>query len=559
MTLLSVRNLDVSFALPDRKLQAVRGVSFDLDAGETLAIVGESGSGKSVTALSIPKLLPYPLAQHSPSSEIWFNGENIIAYGEKPMRRLRGRDIGYIFQEPMTALNPLHKIGKQVIEAYKIHHPAATKAECLKRLEEVLEDVGLSALMQRLDAYPHELSGGQRQRIVIAVALINKPKLLIADEPTTALDVVVQQKLLAELAELKQRHNLALLLISHDLTLVRRMADRVVVMQNGAIVENNKTEALFADPQHSYTKHLLNALPKGRPQELQAGSRAVLEVEKIAVSYATGSKWGWGSQPRKQVLQPLSFALHEAETIGVIGESGSGKSTLAYALARLVPASGKVVVLGTSLLTLPKAEMKKKRADMQIVFQDPYGSLSPRLSASEIIGEGLTIHARHLTPAQHEEKIISVMEAVRLNPTDRHRYPHEFSGGQRQRISLARALVLDPKLLILDEPTSALDLSVQADVIDILQKMQRERGIAYLFISHDLRVVRALAHRLIVLKDGAVIEEGRSEDILSAPQNVYTRELVKAAGLDAYQAEISTPPVPEGAEASPFIFFSPNI
>lgn len=553
--LLSVRNLDVTFALPNGDVPAVRGVSFDVSAGETLAIVGESGSGKSVTALSIPKLLPYPLAKHSPRSEIWFNGENILPYGERLMRRVRGNDIGYIFQEPMTALNPLHKIGRQVMEAYKIHHPTASGKECLSRLHEVFEEVGLGVLLNRLDAYPHELSGGQRQRVVIAMALINKPRLIIADEPTTALDVVVQQKILKQLLELKERHNLALILISHDLTLVQRMADKVAVMRKGEIVETNTAKNLFSDPQHEYTRHLIDALPKGRAAPLEEGTEAVLNVEKISVSYTTGSKWSFGKPAVKTVLEPLNFKLHAGETIGVIGESGSGKSSLAYGLTRLIRAQGRVHLGNRNLLALSKREMKAARSDIQIVFQDPFGSLSPRLSVAEIIGEGLRIHARHMTAQQRDQKIIEVMEAVRLNAADRHRYPHEFSGGQRQRISLARALVLEPNVLILDEPTSALDVSVQADVIEILKKLQQERGIGYLFISHDLRVVRALAHRLIVLKDGIVMEEGRTEDILRAPQNDYTKQLITAAGLMTPQAEISKEPV--GAkDASVFTLFS---
>ncbi len=531
MTLLSVRNLDVTFAMPQGLVKAARNVSFDLDRGETVALVGESGSGKSVTAMSIPKLLPYPLARHGAESQIWFEGENVIPYGENLMRKFRGSEIGVVFQEPMTALNPLHKIGRQVIECYKIHHPRASAKECQTRLEEVLEDVGLTGLIPRLDAYPHELSGGQRQRLIIAMALINRPKLLIADEPTTALDVVVQQKILAELHELKIKHNLALLLISHDLTLVRKLADRVAVMQNGEIVEQNVTETLFKDPQHPYSRHLLNSLPKGTPEPLPEGSKTVLSVKGITVSYAHGSNWTFGARPVKTVLQPLDFDLKAGETVGVIGESGSGKSTLAYGITRLTPASGTVLLGGKSLLSLSKQEMKAMRKDIQIVFQDPFGSLSPRLSASEIIGEGLTIHARNLTPAQRDAKIVEAMKAVRLDPESRHRYPHEFSGGQRQRISLARALVLEPKVLVLDEPTSALDLSVQAEVVEILGKLQREHGLAYLFISHDLRVVRALAHRLIVLKDGVVVEEGPAAAMLAAPQQAYTKQLIEAAAI----------------------------
>lgn len=530
--LLSVRNLDVTFSMPGGDAHAVRGVSFDLHAGETLALVGESGSGKSVSALSIPKLLPYPLARHGTRSEIWFDGENIMPYGESLMRRFRGMDIGVVFQEPMTALNPLHKIGRQVMEAYQIHHPRAPRSECVQRLEAVFADVGLESLLARLDAYPHELSGGQRQRVVMAIALINRPRLLIADEPTTALDVVVQKKILSELHELKTKHNLALLLISHDLTLVRRIADRVAVMQNGQVVEQNATDTLFAAPQHAYTKHLLASLPKGTPQPVAADAPTVLEAEGVSVSYRTGSKWSFGAPQSKMVLHPMSCTVRGGETLGIIGESGSGKSTLAYAITRLIPAvSGRVVIAGQPMFALDKKALKKARSNVQIVFQDPFGSLSPRMSASEIVGEGLTIHARHLSAAQREEKIIGAMEAVRLDPATRHRYPHEFSGGQRQRISLARALVLEPKLLVLDEPTSALDLSVQADVIDILARLQREQDLAYLFISHDLRVVRALAHRLIVLKDGVIIEEGETARILAAPSNAYTKELIEAAAL----------------------------
>ncbi len=531
MTLLSVKNLDVSFHVDGRIIEAAKNVSFDIKAGETLAIVGESGSGKSVTALSIPKLLPYPMARHAKASEIWYDGQNIMPYGEVLMRGIRGSEVGYIFQEPMTALNPLHKIGKQVSEAYRLHHPRASKKEIMTRIEDVFEDVGLSDLMTRLNAYPHQLSGGQRQRIVIAMALINRPRLLIADEPTTALDVVVQKRILEELAELKEKHNLALLLISHDLTLVEKVADKVIVMKEGEVVEKGSIKTIFKSPKHEYTQHLLNAQPKGKAQKIK-NSNAVLSVEKVSVSYKTGSTWAFGKQKENTVLQPMSFDLKKGETIGIIGESGSGKSSLAYAITRLTNSKGRVLLNGKDFSSADKKALKKMRGDLQIVFQDPFGSLSPRLSASEIIGEGLAIHMPHLKRAERDTKIIEAMQSVRLDPTDRHRYPHEFSGGQRQRISLARALVLEPDVMILDEPTSALDLSVQADVVDILQNLQKEKQISYLFISHDLRVVRALAHRLIVLKDGNVVEIGEAAKIMAAPKNEYTKLLIDAAGLN---------------------------
>jgi len=531
MTLLSVKNLDVSFHMTDQIVHAAKNVSFDINAGETLAIVGESGSGKSVTALSIPKLLPYPMARHGVNSEIWFDGQNIMPYGEVLMRDIRGSEVGYIFQEPMTALNPLHKIGKQVSEAYRLHHPRASKQEILKRMTDVFDDVGLLDLMSRLDAYPHQLSGGQRQRIVIAMALVNRPRLLIADEPTTALDVVVQKRILEELSELKVKHNLALLLISHDLTLVEKVADKVVVMKQGEVVESSKTKTLFKSPQHDYTKHLLNAQPKGVAEPIDADAKAVLKVDDISVSYRVGSTWSFGKAKEKTVLQPVSFDLKKGETIGVIGESGSGKSTLAYAITRLTHSKGRVLLNSQNFSSADKTELKKMRSDLQIVFQDPFGSLSPRLSAQEIIGEGLSIHMPSLSRDERDKKIVDAMRSVRLDPKDRHRYPHEFSGGQRQRISLARALVLEPDVIILDEPTSALDLSVQADVVDILQSLQKEKKISYLFISHDLRVVRALAHRLIVLKDGHVVETGEAAKILATPENEYTKLLVEAASL----------------------------
>lgn len=531
MSLLSVKNLDVTFEMPDQIVQAVSNVSFDIGIGETVALVGESGSGKSVTALSIPKLLPYPKARHNADAQIIYQDQNIVPCGESVMRQFRGREIGFIFQEPMTALNPLHKIGKQVAESYRIHNPRASKKEIMARIQDVFEDVGLSDLMLRLNAYPHQLSGGQRQRVVIAMALINRPRLLIADEPTTALDVVVQQKILHELEELKEKHKLSLLLISHDLHLVEKIADKIVVMQQGKIVEQGASHDILKSPQHDYTKHLINAQPTGKAVTLPKAAPVILETKGLNVSYRVGSNWQFGKTQTKIAVEPVSLSLKSGETLGIIGESGSGKSSLAFAIARLLPSKGAIYLGKKNIAVFEKKSLKRIRSDIQIVFQDPFGSLSPRLTAADIIGEGLSIHKPELSKSERDQAIVAVMESVRLDPKTRYRYPHEFSGGQRQRISLARALILEPKVIILDEPTSALDVSVQADVVDILKRLQKEKGIAYLFISHDLRVVRALAHRILVLKDGKVVEQGNTKDILEKPNNEYTKLLIEAAGL----------------------------
>jgi len=526
-TLLTVENLAVNFRQGEREVRAVRGVSFDIKQGETVALVGESGSGKSVTALSIMQLLPYPLASH-PSGSIRFAGQEMVGATENTLREIRGNRIGIIFQEPMTSLNPLHTIEKQIGEVLFLHKGLSREA-ARERIRELLRQVGLDNVEERLGAYPHQLSGGQRQRVMIAMALANEPELLIADEPTTALDVTIQAQILALLKELQQSRNMAVLIITHDLGIVRKVADRVCVMTQGEIVEAGDTESVFTTPRHNYTKHLLAAEPKGRPAAADPDAPVVLKADDLKIWFPIKRGFFRRTVGHVKAVDGVSVAVREGHTIGIVGESGSGKTTLALGLLRLERSEGPIVYQGRNIDGLSWAETRPLRAEMQIVFQDPYGSLSPRLSVGQIIEEGLGIHQRGLDAAAREAEIIAALKEVGLDPETRDRYPHEFSGGQRQRIAIARALVLKPKLIVLDEPTSALDMSVQAQIVDLLRDLQQRHKLSYLFISHDLKVVRALADDLIVMKDGKVVEQGKAAEIFTNPSTDYTRALLAAA------------------------------
>jgi microcin C transport system ATP-binding protein len=503
----------------------IEGVSFTIRRGETLALVGESGSGKSVTAHSILRLLPYPLARH-PAGRIIYAGQDLLAINDEQLRKIRGNKIAMVFQEPMTSLNPLHTIEKQINEVLGLHKGLTGKAASLRTIE-LLEMVGINAPEKRLKAYPHQLSGGQRQRVMIAMALANEPELLIADEPTTALDVTVQLKILHLLKELQARLGMSLLLISHDLNLVRRIAQRVCVMQHGQIVEQAECQQLFSNPQHPYTKELLGAEPRGEPVANPPGATQ-LEVDNLRVWFPIKKGLLQRTVDHVKALDGVSFSLAKGQTLGIVGESGSGKSTLGLAILRLLNSQGAIRYQGQSLQGLSQHAIRPFRRQMQVVFQDPYGSLSPRMSVSQIIGEGLDIHQIG-SPAEQEQAIIAAMLEVGLDPETRNRYPHEFSGGQRQRIAIARALVLKPELILLDEPTSALDRTVQRQVVELLRNLQSKYNLTYLFISHDLAVVRAISHQLMVIKQGQVVEQGPAQRIFAAPQHLYTQQLLEAA------------------------------
>ncbi len=525
-TILTVDELHVTFGQGPRMVHAVRGVSFDIAKGETVALVGESGSGKSVTALSILQLLPYPRAAH-PQGSIRYQGTELVGAPEPTLRSLRGDRISMVFQEPMTSLNPLQSIGKQVGEVLEIHR--GLRGEQLRaRVLELLSLVGIPMPERRMDALPHELSGGQRQRVMIAMALACEPDLLIADEPTTALDVTIQAQILALLKDLQERFHMALLLITHDLGIVRKMADRVCVMKDGEIVEKGDTAELFAAPVHPYTKRLLAAEPKGKPNRAPGDAPVVLEGRDMRVWFPIKKGLFGRVVDHVKAVDGISLTIREGHTVGVVGESGSGKTTLGFALLRLLAAQGRVVFLGRELMSLKPAELRPLRREMQVVFQDPYGSLSPRMSVGDIVGEGLAVHGRG-DRQERRRAVAQALEEVGLPADAADRYPHEFSGGQRQRIAIARALVLKPRFIVLDEPTSALDVSVQAQIVDLLRDLQGRHKLAYLFISHDLRVVRALADELIVMKDGKVVEAGDARDIFADPKTDYTRTLMAAA------------------------------
>ncbi|HEU0070341.1 MAG TPA: ABC transporter ATP-binding protein [Alphaproteobacteria bacterium] len=534
--LLSVHDLSVTFRarpapqsapLQPGDVRAVKDVSFDIAKGETLALVGESGSGKSVTALSILQLLPYPTAQHDGDSSIKLDGAELVGAPEPAMRKIRGARVSMIFQEPMTSLNPLHSVEKQIGEVLAIHKGMGRAAARARTLE-LLKLVGLQEAEKRLTAYPDELSGGQRQRVVIAMALANEPDLLIADEPTTALDVTIQAQILALLEELQRKLGMAILLITHDLGIVRRLADRVCVMTRGEIVEAGATKDVFAAPQHAYTQKLLAAEPKGTAGRDVSGAPEIARVEDLKVWFPIKAGVFRRTVDHIKAVDGVTVTLHAGRTVGVVGESGSGKTTLGLALLRLQSSTGVIRFDGKDLQGMSQSALRPLRREMQIVFQDPYSSLSPRLSVGEIIGEGLKVHG--IGSAEERRALIDqALTEVGLDPAMRDRFPHEFSGGQRQRISIARALVLKPKLIVLDEPTSALDMSVQAQVVDLLRALQDKHNLAYLFISHDLKVVRALADELVVIKDGKVVEQGPATRIFDAPATAYTKALMAAA------------------------------
>jgi microcin C transport system ATP-binding protein len=525
--LLSVHDLSVAFHQPSGATIAVDRVSFEIKRGECVALVGESGSGKSVSALSILKLLPYPSASH-PSGSIQFKGRELLTLSEREIRNLRGNDISIIFQEPMTSLNPLHTIEAQIGEILRLHQPINGSAVRARTLE-LLRQVGIPEPETRLGSYPHQLSGGQRQRVMIAMALANEPDLLIADEPTTALDVTVQAQILALLADIRARLGMSLLFITHDLGIVRRIADTVCVMNSGKIVEQGPVEEVFTAPKHPYTRALLAAEPKPDPAPPRPESPVVISTDDLKVWFPIKRGLMRSTVGHIKAVDGVSLAVRKGETLGVVGESGSGKTTLGLALLRLISSDGPIVFLGKNIQGLQFKAMRPFRRDMQIVFQDPFGALSPRMSVGDIVAEGLTVHQSALSQEAREEKVIKALTDVGMDPQTRFRYPHEFSGGQRQRISIARAVVLEPNFVVLDEPTSALDMLFQAQMVDLLRELQRKRDLTYMFISHDLRVVASLASHLIVMRQGKVVEEGPAADLFKAPKSDYTRALFAAA------------------------------
>ena len=524
--MLEIKKLNIHFRLPQGEtFHAVCDVDLHIRHGETLALVGESGSGKSVTALSIMQLLG---ANARMDGHIQFENQELMNAKPAVMQNIRGKKISMIFQEPMTALNPLHTVEKQIGEMLRWHQKmSATQAR--RRAIELLTAVGIPDPVERLQSYPHQLSGGQRQRVMIAMALANDPELLIADEPTTALDVTVQAQILALLKELQIKHNLAILLITHDLGIVRHTASRVAVMKSGKIVEHGSVENIFTAPKHDYTKQLLTAEPCGAPTPVAVNAPEILRGEAMKVYFPVRRGLLQHTVSYIRAVDGVDLRVRAGETIGIVGESGSGKSTLGYAILRLVNATGEIFFEGQDIHALRGKALRPLRREMQIVFQDPYGSLSPRLTVAQIIGEGLLVHEPTMQATERDARVCDMLREVGLEPGARHRYPHEFSGGQRQRIAIARALILKPKLIILDEPTSALDVSVQAQIVELLRRLQDKYHLAYIFISHDLRVVRAMSHQIVVLKDGRVVESGAAETVLSAPTQDYTQRLLAAA------------------------------
>jgi microcin C transport system ATP-binding protein len=524
--LISLKDLRVGFTSDGRVSHAVKGISFDIHAGETLGLVGESGSGKSVSALSILKLLPYPAAFHD-GGQIVFEGQDLLSLSEPALRGVRGSKISMIFQEPMSSLNPLHSIEKQITEVLELHQGLARAAASAEALR-LLERVGIADAQSRLGALPHELSGGQRQRVMIAMALANKPQLLIADEPTTALDVTIQKQILDLLKDLQQETGMAILLITHDLGIVKKMADRICVMQNGEIVEAGDSAAVFKNPQHAYTKKLIEAEPSGSPMPSQESDELV-RAESLRVWFPMKRGFLQRTYDHVRAVNDISFTIKRGETLGVVGESGSGKTTLGRALLGLQKATGGAFLGDTDILATDRMTRRGLRKNMQIVFQDPYGALSPRMAVGEIIAEGLKLHRPELSKIEVAERVRDILLEVELDPDTAERYPHEFSGGQRQRIAIARALILEPEFLVLDEPTSALDRSVQAQIIDMLRRLQKQKGLTYLFISHDLKVVRALSHQVMVMQNGVCVETGTASQIFDAPREAYTKNLLAAA------------------------------
>ncbi len=527
-TFLEVKDLSVSFRSGKRVTEAVKNISFSIERGKTLALVGESGSGKSVSALSIMQLLPYPAAFH-PSGSVLYEGQQLMDGGEKLLRKVRGNDISIIFQEPMTSLNPLHTIEQQIAENIELHQGLSGKETRAKVLD-LLGKVGIHDAESRLDAYPHQLSGGQKQRVMIAMALANEPDLLIADEPTTALDVTIQAQILQLLMDLQEQMGMAILLITHDLGIVEKFADNVCVMQHGEIVERGVTRDIFASPKHAYTQHLLASEPRIQPPKEDDTAPVVIETTNLKVWFPIKSGVFSKVTDYVKAVDGISLKLREGQTIGVVGESGSGKTTLGLALMRLISSDGPIIYMGDKRIDgYDSKAMRPLRRKMQIVFQDPFGSLSPRMSVAEIIGEGLKIHKPDLTIKQIRDRVAASLIEVGLTEDMLDRYPHEFSGGQRQRIAVARAMILEPKFIMLDEPTSALDVTVQAQVVELLQDLQTKHKLSYLFISHDLRVVRALSNTMIIMRRGKVVEEGNAEKIFKSPETDYTKALLSAA------------------------------
>ena len=524
--LLDVRDLSVAFGAGEKARTVVDRVSFTLKRGETLALVGESGSGKSVTAQSIVRLLPYPAASH-PSGEIFFDGRDILKMSDRDLRAIRGDRITMVFQEPMTSLNPLHNIEKQIGEIIELHEVRGANTRA--RVVELLTEVGVADPASRLGAFPHQLSGGQRQRVMIAMALANRPDLFIADEPTTALDVTVQAQILKLLKELQAKLGMAMLFITHDLGIVRKIAGDVAVMQRGRIVEAGKTQDVFANPRHEYTRALLAAEPKGEAPRADASAETIVSADNVRVWFPIRKGLLRRTVAHVKAVDGVSIEVREGQTVGVVGESGSGKTTLGLAILRLIRSQGPIVYCGRAIDGLTVKQMRPLRRDMQIVFQDPFGSLSPRLSVAEIVEEGLLAQQRPLNKAERREAVARALADTGLDPETMDRYPHEFSGGQRQRIAIARAMALDPKFVVLDEPTSALDMSVQAQIVDLLRDLQKRRALAYLFISHDLKVVRALASDILVMRRGKVVESGVARDVFASPREDYTKALFSAA------------------------------
>ena len=527
MSLLEIKNLSISFGKGAKEIKAMQSASLEIDKGETVALVGESGSGKSVTALSVMKLLPYPIAHH-PSGSIVFAGEELINASETRMRELRGNRIAMIFQEPLSSLNPLHSIKKQISEVLYVHKKM-DKTKAHERVVELLELVGLEDAIDRLDALPHQFSGGQQQRVMIAMALANEPDLLIADEPTTAVDVTIQAQLLNLLNKLRNKLGMALLLITHDLGVVRKMADKVVVMNNGQIVEQGTLTSVFETPEMPYTRQLLEAEPKGFPEPAHSNAHPLMIGKNIKVWYPIKQGLLQRTKNYVKAVDDVSLTIKRGHTLGVVGESGSGKSSLGRAVLRLESCEGEILFDGKKLNNISKKALRPLRKRLQIVFQDPFGSLSPRLSVGQIVGEGLKVHGIGGNTNENRNLIAKTLEEVGLESQMMERYPHEFSGGQRQRISIARALILDPDFIVLDEPTSALDMSVQAQIVDLLRTLQMRHGLTYLFISHDLKVVRAVSHDIVVMRQGKIIEQGPAAEIFTSPKQPYTRALMAAA------------------------------
>ncbi len=528
LEILNVRDLSVGFMQGDIGNEVVSKVNFSLKSGETLALVGESGSGKSVTAHAIMKLLPYPMAYHS-SGEILYKNTDLLGVKESRMQGIRGNEIGMIFQEPMTALNPLHKIEKQISEVV-CRHQGISRKQARSNVVELLTQVQIPNPEEKLNSYPHELSGGQRQRVMIAIALANEPQILIADEPTTALDVTVQREILELLQSLQDQRQLSILLITHDLGVVKHMANDVAVMKDGRIVESGSVAEVFESPSHEYTRRLIDSAPKGSPVPLSSdeGDQALLLVDQLKVSFVTKTTLFGSPRESFHAVNDASLHIRAGETLGIVGESGSGKSTLALAILRLIRSEGRVSFGGIPVSDLQEKQLRSMRNEFQVVFQDPFASLSPRMTVAEIVQEGLQVHS-DLPDEQRRKKMLKVIEEVGLDAATLDRYPHEFSGGQRQRIAIARALILEPKLIVLDEPTSALDRAVQVQVLDLLRDLQRRRNLSYMFISHDLKVVQALSHRVVVMKDGDIVESGSTADVLERPSSNYTQALVAAS------------------------------